>query len=161
MWKAWRRRSPITNSEFESIRGDLGKAAALYQVQRFVQPSVTVESDQMTLNVQLLDSKTRRIMWSKEYPGRRSNYLELVHGTAEDLRQKLLPDSKPVSSVSGLAANSEAELLFRQAKYYSNQYNNLTRPADFDRAFSDLKRALELDPKLADAAAEIANLFII
>jgi len=153
-------RAPITNSEFESIRGDLGKAAALYQVQRFVQPFVTVESDQMTLNVQLLDSKTLRILWSKEYPGRRANYLELVHGTAEDLRQKLLPASKPVTSVSGLAANSEAEVLFRQAKYYSHQYNHLNRQADFDRAFSGLKRALELDPKLADAAAEIAQLFL-
>ncbi len=114
----------------------------------------------MTLNVQLLDSKTRRILWSKEYPGRRGNYLEMVHGTAEDLRQKLRPDTKPVSSASGLAANSEAELLFRQAKYYSNQYSNLTRQADFDRAFSSLKRALELDPKLADAAAQIARLYI-
>jgi len=151
---------PITNSELDSIQGDLGKAADLYQVQRFVRPSVTIDSDQMTLNVQLLDSKTRRILWSKEYPGRRSSYLELVHGTAEDLRQKLRPDAKPVSSVSGLAANSEAELLFREAKYYLKQYGNLTRPADFDRAFSDLKRALELDPKLADAAAQIAHLFI-
>jgi serine/threonine protein kinase/tetratricopeptide (TPR) repeat protein len=153
-------RAPITNSEFESIKGDLGKVAALYQVQRFVQPFVTVEADQLTLTVQLLDSKSLRILWSKEYPGRRNNYLELVHGTAEDLRQKLLPGSQPMTSVSGLAANSEAELIFRQAKYYSNQYNNFHRPADFDRAFADLKHALELDPKLADAAAEIADLFL-
>jgi serine/threonine protein kinase len=152
-------KAPITNSEFESIHGDLNKAAALYQVQRFVQPFVTVESDQMTLTVQLLDSKNRRILWSKEYPGRRGNYLELVHGTAEDLRQKLQPASKLVSSGVGLAANSEAELLFRQAKYYSNQYNNLHHGADFDRAFSGMKRALELDPKMADAAAEIACLY--
>jgi len=152
-------KAPITNSEFESIHGDLNKAAALYQVQRFVQPFVTVESDQITLTVQLLDSKNRRILWSKEYPGRRGNYLELVHGTAEDLRLKLQPSSKPMSSGVGLAANSEAELLFRQAKYYSNQYNNLHHGADFDRAFSGMKRALELDPKLADAAAEIGLLF--
>jgi tetratricopeptide (TPR) repeat protein/predicted Ser/Thr protein kinase len=152
-------RAPITNSEFEAVKGDLGKIATLYQVERFVQPFVTVDSDQMTLNIQLLDSKTRRILWSKEYPGRRSNYLELVHGTAEDLRQKLQPGAKPVASVSGLATNSEAELLFRQAKYFSNQYNNLHKQADFDRAFSGMKRALELDPKLADAAAEIGWLF--
>ncbi len=153
-------RAPITNSEFESIKGDLAKVAALYQVRRFVQPFVTVDADQMTLNIQLLDAKTRTILWSKEYPGRRSDYLELVHGTAEDLRQKLMPDSKPVAPVSGLAANSEAELLFRQAKYFSNQYNNLHRQTDFDRAYADLKHALELDPKLADAAAEIACLFL-
>jgi serine/threonine protein kinase/tetratricopeptide (TPR) repeat protein len=153
-------RAPITNSEFESVKGDLVKVAALYQVERFVQPFVTVDADRLTLTIQLLDSKTRRILWSKEYPGRRSDYLGLVHGTAEDLRQKLLPGSKPLASVSGLAANSEAELLFRQAKYFSNQYNNFHRQADFERALGDLKKALELDPKLADAAAEIADLFL-
>ena len=151
-------RAAITNAEFETVKGDLGKIATLYQVKFLVQPSVTVESDQMTLNIQLLDS-TRRVLWGKEYPGRRGTYLELVHGTAEDLRQKLLPDSKPVTSMSGLAANSEAELLLRQAKYYTNRYYQHPQQADFDLAFSDFKRALDLDPKLADAAAGIAWLY--
>lgn len=152
-------RAPITNAEFERVQGDLGKVEALYRVRRFVQPFVTVESDQMMLNIQLLDSKTRRILWSKEYIGRRGNYLDLVHGTAEDLRQKLLPDSKPLASTSGLAANSEAELLLRTAKFYTNRYSQTQRQEDFDRAFSDLKRALDLDPKLADAAAGISWLY--
>jgi serine/threonine protein kinase len=152
-------KAPITNAEFESVRGDLPRIADLYKVQRLVQPSVTVDSDGMTLNIQLLDAKTRRILWSGEYPGSRTQYLELVHSTAEDLRQKLRPGSGPEHHAPGLAANSEAELQFRQAKYYSNQYNNLHRQADFDRAFAGLNRALELDPKLADAAAEISFLF--
>ena len=50
--------------------------------------------------------------------------------------------------------------MFRQAKYDYKQYNLRLRQADFDRAFSGLKRALELDPRLADAAAQIAKLFI-
>ncbi len=153
-------KAPITNAEFETIQGDLGKAAALFKVQRFVQPSVTVDSDQLVLNIQLLDAKTRRIIWSKEYPGRRTNYLELVHGIAEDIRQKLQPASKPVSSMPELAKNSEAELLYRQAKYHWNQYNYLHRQTDFERAFSQLNHALELDPGFAASAANIAFLFI-
>jgi tRNA A-37 threonylcarbamoyl transferase component Bud32/tetratricopeptide (TPR) repeat protein len=152
-------KAPVTNAEFESIHGDRERVAALYKVQRLVQPFVTVDSDRMVLNIQLLDAKTSRILWSGEYPGTRAGYLDLVHNTAEDLRQKLQPGSRPASPASGLAANSEAELLFRQAKYQSSQYTNLWRQTDFDRAFSSLKSALELDPKLAVAAAEIGCLF--
>jgi len=149
-------RAPITNAELETVKGDLAKVAAIYRVQRFVQPSVTVESSRLVLNIKLLDSRTRRILWSKEYPGRRSGYLELVHGTAEDLRQKLLPDSKPVASAPRLATNSEAEILLRRAEFFAYRFNRNGQTADFDRAFSDLTRALELDPGLADAAASLA-----
>jgi len=154
-------RRPIANVEFEKVQGDLGKIAALYKVQRFVQSSITVESDQWTLVISLLDSGTLTILESKEYRGQRGSYLELVHGTAEDLRRMLLPNSKPVTSASGLAASSEAELLLRQAKYYSKSYGLISRPEDFDLAFSGFKRALELDPKLADAAAGMAWLRLI
>ena len=153
-------RAPITNAEFETVKGDLTKVAALYKVQNFVQSFVTVESDQMTLNVQLLDSKTRRILWSHDYPGHRRNYLELVRGTAEDLRKKLLPDSKPLASASGLAANSETVHLLQRGKYYTNRYYLIHDPADFDRAYAVLKDALKIDPKLAEAAAAMAWLHI-
>jgi tetratricopeptide (TPR) repeat protein len=75
---------------------------------------------------------------------------------AEEIRQMLLPNSKPVSSASGSATNSEAELLLRRAEVFSKRYGQKLEQVDFDLAYSDLKRALELDPKLADAAAGIA-----
>jgi len=152
-------RAPILSIDFEKVGGDLGKIAEIYAVKRFIQTAVTVESDQMTLNVQLIDSKTRKLLWGHEYPGQRSGYLELIRGLAEDLRQKLLPDSKPIDSTSGLAENPEAELLLGGAEYYLNRYYRLQEQRDFDRAFSDLKGVLELDPKQADAAAGIGLLF--
>jgi tetratricopeptide (TPR) repeat protein len=109
--------------------------------------------------ISLYDSRTLRLLKSENYRGQRGSYLDIIHGMAEDIRLMLLPDSKPVTSVSGLAANSEAELLLRQGKFYTNRYYQVVQQADFDRAFSGLKRALDLDPKLADAAAGIAWLY--
>jgi tetratricopeptide (TPR) repeat protein len=152
-------KAPITDAEFNKIQGDLDKIAALYDVQRFVQSSVTVESEQMTLDIKLVDSRTRRQLFGKEYPGRRDGYRELVHEAAEDLRQKLLPDAKPITSMSGLASSSETELLLGKAEFYLNRYYRLYEQRDFDRALNDLKSALELDPRLADASAGIAWLY--
>jgi tetratricopeptide (TPR) repeat protein len=48
----------------------------------------------------------------------------------------------------------------RRGQYLSNRYTNLREPADFDLALTAFEQALELDPTLAAAAVEIANLYI-
>jgi len=150
-------RRQIAQSEFEKVRGDLKQIASLYGIKRFIEPSITVESDRWTLKASLYDSATLKLLGgSKDYPGQRGNYLVLVRGMAEDVRQMLLPDSKPPTSASSLAANSEAELLLRRGELFSKRYAQKLELADFDLAYSDLKKALELDPKLANAAAGIA-----
>ena len=154
-------RLPIATADLEKVRGDLGKIAELYGVQRFIQTSVTVEPGQMTLSVQLIDSKTRKIFGGNIYSDQRSEYLALIQRSTEDIRKMLLPDSKPITSVLGLAANSEPELILGQARHYSKRHQLLNRAEDFDLALSGYKRAMELDPKLADAAADIAWLYLI
>jgi len=151
-------KAPPTKAEFDSVQGNLDKIEAAFKVKFYVQPSVIVESDQLVFNVLMVESKSRVQLASMHYEGGRKDYNELARRAADDLRRQLRPAAAPVTS-TGLAANSQAELLFRQAKYYSNQYNNLHHQPDFDRALSGLRSALELDPRLADAAAEIAWIF--
>jgi Flp pilus assembly protein TadD len=149
-----------TLAGFESVKEDLVKIAALYKVNRLVLSTVTAESDQLVYNVQLVEPKSRSQLWGMQYEGQRKEYNRLAQSAAEGLRQALRPASAPVTSTSGLAATSEAELAYQKGRYFSNQYNNKHQQADFDRAFAEMKRALDLDPKLADAAAEIAFLFV-
>ncbi len=152
-------RRQITQSEFEKARGDLKLIATLYGVRRFVEPSVSVEPNQWTLKVSLYDSGTLKVLkTSRDYPGQRGNYLILVRGIAEDIRLMLLPDSKPLAPASVNATDSEAELLLRRAEVLSNRYGQKKDQRDFDLAYADLKKALELDPKLANSAAQIAFL---
>jgi len=154
-------RRQIAQSEFEKVRGDLSKIAALYGVKRFVEPSITVESNQWMLKVSLYDSGTLKLLKSsKDYRAQRGSYLDMVRVMADDIRLMLLPNSKPATVASGLAANSEAELLLREGRYYLKRQFLTGKPEDFDRAFSDLRRALDLDPRLAEAAAGIAWLHL-
>jgi serine/threonine protein kinase/tetratricopeptide (TPR) repeat protein len=153
-------RRPIANAEFDRVHGDLKKIASLYDVKRFVEPSITIELDRWTLIVSLYDSRTLNALGSKDRSGQRGGYLDLVRGMAEDIRLMLLPNSKPMTLGSGFASNSGAELLLREGRYYAKRQFLTGRSEDYDRAYSSLKRALDLDPKLAEAAAGIAWLHI-
>lgn len=151
---------PPTSIEFESIHRNLGKIADLYGVKTCVVSTITAtDANHFVLNVQLVEPRSGRILWSQQYEGQRGSYLELARQAADGIRQKLRPATASVTSGGGAAATSEAELSFRQGQHYFNRYNYLHQPGDFDLAFSALKRALDLDPKLADAAAEIAFLY--
>jgi tetratricopeptide (TPR) repeat protein len=149
-----------TSFEVERVRGDIGLIAELYGVQTCVVSSITAETDRFVLGVQLVEPRNRRVVWSRVYEGRRGSYIELARQAADGIRRALKPDAPQVTAGTSLAANSEAELAFRQGQYLWNRYNNQHQPADFDLAMASLKRALELDPKLADAAAHIASHFM-
>jgi tetratricopeptide (TPR) repeat protein len=150
---------PPTSAEFEHIGGDLQKIAAAYGVDAFVLSSVTAQADRFVLNIELVEARNRRLLWSKEYEGARGNYLELVQEAGEKLRQELRPAPHPVSVLPLSATTSDAELAFQRGLYHSNRFNHLHRKEEFDSAFSAFQDALKLDPKLADAAAGIGLLY--
>lgn len=153
-------KAPPTSLEFDRIKGDLGKIAELYGAKNCVVSSITaVDADNSVLNVKLVECHSKRLLWSKEYEGRRGSYIEMTRQAADDILHKLKPAAAPITSATGLAANSEAELAFRQGQYFWNRYNTKHQSADFDHALEALKRALDFDHKLADAAAEIAWLY--
>jgi len=153
-------RRQIAKSDFDKVQGDLKNIAAIYGVERLVQPSVTIEPGGWTLVVSLYDAKTLDALGSKDRSGQRGSYLNLVRGMSEDIRQMLLPGSKPVSTSSGRVANAEAELLLQEGEFYTNRYYRVGNRADFEHAFIVLKKALDLDPKLAEASAVLAWLHL-
>ncbi len=148
---------PPTSIEMERIGGDLEKLTRAYGVGAFVVSTVTTRSELLVINVQLVQARTRRLMWSREYRGQRQDFLDVVHAAAEGLREAIRPAAAPVPAVM---TKSEPEIVFQRALYYSNRYNNLRLPADFDRALAEFQQVLQLDPKRADAAAELSMLHI-
>ena len=151
---------PPTSLAFEQVKGDLTRIADAYDVTSCVLSSVTASGDRLVLNVQLVEPRSRRLRWSQEYEGPRASYIELIRQAAEGLREALKPAASPIGWTAGLTANSEAELALRQGQHHANRYNNLHHEADYRIALTSLTRALELDPKLSEAAAEIAYLYL-
>jgi tetratricopeptide (TPR) repeat protein len=108
--------------------------------------------------VQLVDAQSRRLLWSRDFEGRRDAYLALARGAAEELRGVVRPEAAPVVGQT-TTSNSEAELAYQRGLHHFNRYNNQHEKADFDQGLAAFERALTLDPKLADAAACIAWLY--
>jgi serine/threonine protein kinase len=152
-------KAPPTNAEFESVGGSRDRIASLYRVQCLVIPSISAQAGNFLLNIQLIEAKSKRLLWTKDYQGARGSYLLMTQTAAEDLRRALRPAAAQIVLPPGMSPNSEAELTLQKGKYFSNLYNNRHQQADFDRALSEFKHALDVDPKLAEAAAQIAWLY--
>ena len=82
---------PPSSVEVDRVRGDLGKLADAYGVSAFVLTSLTADTDRLVLNVQLVEARSRRLMWSRDFEGRRDSYLALARGAAEELRGAVRP----------------------------------------------------------------------
>ena len=146
---------PPSSVEIERVRGDLGRLADAYGVSAFVLSSLTAESDRLVLNVQLVDARSRRLLWSRDFEGQRGAYLALARNAAEELRGAVRPSAVAVTPQAG-TSNSEAELAYQRGMHHFNRYNYQHDKRDFDQAFAAFQQALTLDPRMADAAAAIA-----
>ncbi|MCI0411922.1 protein kinase [bacterium] len=151
---------PPTNVEMERLDGDFTRLANAYGVEALIASSVTADQGRFVLNVQLIEARTRRLLWSRDYNGLRENYLELVHSAADGLRSALYPSASPIPAVAGEERSTNAELVFQRGLFHMRSYINLKRKEDFDSALPDLQHALKLDPTNARAAAAIARVYV-
>jgi eukaryotic-like serine/threonine-protein kinase len=151
---------PPTSVEVEKLHGDLDKISNAYNVNAFVVSSIMTEANRFVLNVQLVNTADKRVLWSKEYEGKREEYIDLTRQAADGIRQAVRPSAGSVQNAAALPSTSEAELAFREGLHYSYRYNNLRKIPDFEKSLAAFQRALNIDPKLADAAAEISWLYI-
>jgi tetratricopeptide (TPR) repeat protein len=163
---------PPTSAEVERMGGDVGRIAKAYAVDALVLSSVTLQDGKLVVNLQLVQARNRRLRWSHDYEGMMSNYLGVVREAAGGLQAAILPAAAPampapegaarttsLATEPGPVPSSEVELSYQRGLYHWNRYNNLHRTEDFDTAFSAFRRALELDPKMANAAANIGWLY--
>ncbi len=150
-------KAPPSSVEVNQIRGELSTLAKLYQVNYFLQSSITAEQTDFAINLQLVEPDTRRVIWSRRYAGSRDRYNELLERAANEVRQKLVPISNIVSTQS--PASSEGELAYHRGLYFANRYNLSRQEKDFENSLEALNQAIQFDPKRADAPARIAFLY--
>ena len=149
---------PPSSVEVERVRGDLGKLAAEYGVSAFVLTSLSADTDRFILNVQLVEARSRRLMWSRDFEGRRDSYLVLARNAAEELRSAIRPQAAAVVGQT-TTSSSGAELAYQRGMHHFNRYNYQHERKDFDGGLAAFQEALKLDPRMADAAAGIAWLY--
>ncbi|HXV63772.1 MAG TPA: serine/threonine-protein kinase [Vicinamibacteria bacterium] len=147
---------PPAGFELERFQGDIDRIAATFGVDALVLSALTAEPERFLLNVQLVETDGRRLIWSGDYQGPPTDYLAMVREAAEELRVQLRPQLGAIGAARG---SSQAALSFEKGVYYSHRFNHRHLTEDFDAALDAFGEALQLDPGLSDAAAEIAWLY--
>jgi serine/threonine protein kinase/tetratricopeptide (TPR) repeat protein len=151
---------PPSSIDVQRLGSDAARVAEAYRVSALVLSSVSAEGDLLVLNVQLVDPRTRRLIWSADFRGQRGNYLALVHQAADALRLQLRPAAATLDTRAVGTGSSAAELAFQRGRHFSDRYNNRHDRNDFDRAIASFREALDLSPSMADAAAGIGYLHV-
>ena len=154
-------RLPPTSLQVDPSRPDMQRLADAYGVEICLTCSILAEANQLVLNFQAVEPESQRLLWSRQFEGRRDEYIAVLREVADGVRLALLPESTPIPETVMSAARSEAEVAFQRGRYYSNLYNNRKNVEDFDTALEAFERSLELDPELADAETEIGFLYIL
>jgi len=152
---------PPTSVEWEAAHHDVQQVVHAYAVTHYLSPHVYAEENRLAITLQLVQSDTRRMIWSHDYSGTPDAYLTLIGQAAEDVQRYLRLTATPSTAAPpGVSRKSDAELAFQEGLHAWNRYNNWHAAGDFDLARAALVRSLELDPTLADAAAALAALYI-
>ncbi|MBI3680671.1 MAG: protein kinase [Acidobacteria bacterium] len=148
---------PPSSYDIERLKGDIHKVVAAYETSGYVLSTVNVQAQRLSLNVQLVEARTNRILWSQEFEGQRQDYLRLIRDAADGARRALRPAARPLPAAAA-AMNADVELLLQRGLYDAGLYINRGRPPDLERAQQTLRQVLERDPSRAEAAAEMARL---
>ncbi len=148
---------PPGSHDVERFKGDISQVVRAYQAGSYVLSNVSVQAQRLSLNVQLVESASNRIVWSREFEGHRQEYRRLVRDAADGIRLALRPAAAPLAQANP-GSGAELELLLQRGFYDGNRYVARGHAADLDLALKSLQRVLELDPNRAEAAAEIARL---
>lgn len=153
-------RVPPSSIEFSAIGGDLGRLAEAYGVGGMILTSITAESGRFVLNVQLVEARTRNLIWSNQFSGPRGQYLELARSAADGIRAAVRPEAEVVALSQQTAASAEAELAFEKGRHAALRYIHDIRPGDFEAGMRFLEQSLVLDPGLSRAASWISRMYL-
>ena len=147
--------APPTSTEFTLIENNRRRLVLAYGANVMVTSAVNVDGDNLKIDIVALEAKTEQPLWGDSYQGARGEYVSIMQRMRNDLSKAL----KHPTDAPGVTGKSDVELAFRQGEFYLDRYDSRHENSDFDAASAALKKALELDPKFANAAADMARLY--
>ena len=152
--------SPTSTLHYQSKPRNLGEIAKQLGVANIVEGSVQKASDQVRVNVQLINAQTNSHLWAETYDRKLTDIFgvesEIAKRIAEALQAKLSPDESHALA-STRAHNTEAYDLFLRGVYELRQAESSPTAEAYDRADAFYRQALARDPNFAEAAAELAR----
>ena len=139
---------------------DPKKIAAELNVQAILTGRVVQRGDQLTLNLELIDSQTENVLWGNIYERKFSELVALQSEIARDVSNKLktkLSGADAAKVEKNYTANAEAYQLYLRGKFSWNKRTS----ESLKQAAELYRQAIEKDPNYALAYSGLAETYVL
>ncbi len=137
---------------------DIAQIASELEVDAVMSGRVSQRGDNLTISVELVDARTKKIIWAEQYDRKMSDLLATQREIATAIAQKLelkLSGNEAKGITKRYTDSNDAYQLYLKGRY---SFANRTKDGML-RAIEYFRQAIKLDPKFALAHARIAETF--
>jgi TolB-like protein/Flp pilus assembly protein TadD len=137
---------------------DIAQIAKELDVNAVMSGRISQRGDNLTISVELIDTRTRKLLWAEQYDRKMTDLLATQRQIATAITQKLqlnLAGSEAKGITKRYTDNNEAYQLYLKGRYH---FAKRTRD-DILKAIDYFQQAIKLDPNFALAYARIAEAY--
>jgi TolB-like protein/Flp pilus assembly protein TadD len=136
---------------------DVAQIAKELEVDAVMSGRLVQRGDDLSISVQLIDSRTRKLIWAEQYDRKMAELLatqrEIATTITQKLQLKLTGDEKGITKK--YTDSNEAYQLYLKGRYHFARRNR----DDINKAIESYEQAIKLDPNFALAYARIAEAY--
>ena len=136
---------------------DVAQIARELKVDAVMFGRLSQRGDDLSISVQLIDSRTEKVIWAEQYDRKMADLLATQREIATTITQKL--ELKLSGEEKGITKkytdNNDAYQLYLKGRYHFARRNR----DDFNKAITSYEQAIKLDPNFALAYARIAEAY--
>jgi serine/threonine protein kinase/Tfp pilus assembly protein PilF len=143
---------------FKGKDTDITQIAKDLEVDAVMSGRVSQRGDDLTISVELVDARTKKIIWAEQYDRKMSDLLATQREIATAISQKLelkLSGNEAKGITKRYTDNNEAYQLYLRGRY---SFAKRTKD-EMLRAIEYFRQAIKLDPKFALAYARISETY--
>lgn len=142
---------------YKGKNADVAEIANELEVDAVLSGRLIQLGDSLNINVQLIDARTKKLIWAEQYDRKMADLLETQREIATTLTQKM--KLRLAGDETGITkkytSSNEAYQLYLKGRY---QWSRRTKD-DLLNAIGNYRQAIELDPSFALAYAAIAEAY--
>ena len=143
---------------YKGSQSDVAVIARELEVDAIMSGRLAQRGDDLTISVELIDARTKKLIWAEQYDRKMSDLLATQREIATTITQKLelkLSGSDAKGITKKYTDNNEAYQLYLRGRY---SFGKRTKD-EMLRAVEYFQQAIKLDPKFALAHARIAETY--
>ncbi len=143
---------------YKDSKMEVAEIARELEVDAVMSGKLAQRGDDLTISVELIDARTRKLIWAEQYDRKMADLLATQREIATTIAQKLelkLAGDEARGITKKYTDSNEAYQLYLKGRFH---YAKRTKE-DFNKGIDYFQQAVKLDPKFALAYAMIADLY--